>query len=571
MRSSLAFVILASCALPAAAAPTWTLQTGSPIEFVEVTSPGNLLVGTREEVSGVEPLAGTIAWRRADLRALSRDNVVLIRGTRDALIVTREKDTSLLELLDLETGETRWGPDHIAIKGIRWQSLAPGGRLIVVGALAAGRSRVMAFDLAGGGILWQSDSLLVGQVEAVAGAGAWEFPKFLSRDRGARPVLPAVSAARLIAEGALPPVFDGDSAMTLFLTPDGPVQLDLRTGRRLWVSSVRAPYLPLVSSGFAPMLATDSLVLIPHMRSLRAVRRHDGSPAWENDVQFKSKVAQMKLTPRGLLVRGSPQPKTSSLGALGWAGTGRAFLALLDPETGETIWNRPLNGKGNVSAFVLHGDSIYVIAGARLSLVDLSDGSAREIPYGGNQPRQALIEEKPSPCGIEWRSAGIFLWTGTECWLVDPAEGLRYHARPEPAPGDQPVLGTGVIVFDLLMAVGWLAAGFVALSVGLTTGDSSLFDSIMSGAPPVIDPSIATHREPPRARPGAHHAYFATRMRDEHGKAGLGLLRVHKDTGHVDGEVRLGRVDVDSWFGLDSAAGRLFVRQGKQAISAYDL
>jgi outer membrane protein assembly factor BamB len=169
-------------------------------------------------------------------------------------------------------------------------------------------------DVATGALKWQAE-------------GWFQKPVQLYEVRGSGKLF-----KRYAIEGCQEPVFDSENTAILFLSEDGPIKVDLSTGRKPWTADRLKGCDPSAPrNGCAPILLGGGAAVVSYKKSVMAIDVATGVPLWPKDHDFKSRVAQMALTPQGLVVRG--QPQLNDKGKL----DGKPFIDVLDPGTGESV------------------------------------------------------------------------------------------------------------------------------------------------------------------------------------------------------------------------------------------
>src|SRR5690348_3553207 len=366
--------------------PKWTVTLDQEVAFWEFAPGGILLVGTQGAILALDERTGKELWRRSGLPAYegpeegTRSVDVLASGRTTPATTIKDVDVlwdvddavltfdsggvhSHIEVWNLGDGARRWASEGLPFDDLR-------------GYVRASRSLLLLFGTAG--TAGAPEQVLVG-VDLDAGRVRWR-----RRDVFTKPPMEfeasgsGLEASRGTISGNQWPVLEGDTAAILFWSADGPINIDLRTGERLWATRLDVVRPPAISQGYPALLVTDSVLYAPFDHSLQAFSLSDGRPLWREPRRFIAKVAQVELTPAGLLVRGTSDwaPLLPSI-TLGAFPAGR-FIDLLDPATGASRWRRdkPL---AIMTRFVLDGDRVYGATYDTLYRIDLASGAARAI------------------------------------------------------------------------------------------------------------------------------------------------------------------------------------------------
>ncbi|HKW40093.1 MAG TPA: PQQ-binding-like beta-propeller repeat protein, partial [Gemmatimonadales bacterium] len=261
-----------------------------------------LIVGNKTELAGVDATTGAVLWSRKDLGNLKRAALDLAWST--GLGVVWRSDT--MQIIDLRTGVKRWDTGSLSFQVARGWLPSPGAdtALLVLGRTATSATTLTSVDIASGRVRWRQDSVFAAEPKVFETSG---IPYLL---------------------GHQSPIADSDTSFVLYISTEGPVRLDLRTGRVLWRSTVlRGAKLPLPGDGYASIAQRRGLLIIPSGDSLLALKSSDGAPAWTSPYKAKKQVFRIVSTRRGLLVRGYE------------------WFDLLDPATGKSLWHERLELK----------------------------------------------------------------------------------------------------------------------------------------------------------------------------------------------------------------------------------
>ena len=340
-----------------------------------------LLIGTKTQLVGVNPTTGAVTWARKDLADLKAVGLDIVGSTGFA-IVTRG-DT--LHIIDLRTGVERWNSATVSfLRALGWlPSPNADTAIIMLGHTKASPSTLIAIDLATGHIRWRQDSAFSAEPKVFQSGGV----SYLFGNQS--------------------PYDDSDTTLVLYLSTDGPIRLDARTGRVLWRgTAVRGAKLPLVDDGYASILKLRDVLVVPSEDSLVALHSADGSRAWSARA-YKKHALRAIATRRGLLIRGYD------------------WFDLLDPATGHPVWREPVELK-NATWDELRGDTDYVVGDKRVVAIGIADGNVRTIT-------DVKFKEDEQPTSFTvWRQ-GLIVNSWHNLMLVDRKGTVRYQ-REYPSP-----------------------------------------------------------------------------------------------------------------------------------------
>ena len=347
-----------------------------------------LVVGTKTELAGVNASTGAVLWSRKDRADIN--GAALAIAWNSGFGIISGHDT--LEIFDLRTGGKRWDSGSLSVLAARGWLPSPGTdtAIVLLGRTANSPTTLMAVDVATGRVRWRQDSAFTAEPKVFETSGV---PYLL---------------------GHQSPLTDSDTSFLLYISTDGPIRLDARTGRVLWRgSALRGAKLPLPHDGYASIIQRHGVDFIPSGDSLLAFRASDGGSAWPAARKFKNKVFRIVPTKQGLLVRGYE------------------WFDLLDPATGKSLWRTPVETK-NSTMDVLRGDTDYVVDDKRLVAIALGDGTVRTIT-------EVDFKEHERATGLTvWRS-GIILNSWHNLMLVDRQGKVHYqreYASPKTSFGE---------------------------------------------------------------------------------------------------------------------------------------
>jgi outer membrane protein assembly factor BamB len=283
-------------------------------------------------------------------------------------------------------------------------------------------------------------------------------------------------------------ITSGDTSLTMYLSLDGPMRIDLRTGATLWRGQALAGQ-PVPSVGDYPrMHLVDSTLVIPRDKGLVGVDARSGQVRWQNDTLLPRRATLLAAVPAGILIR-----------------AGTDYANVLDPATGTFRWSRPItlrtDGAGpyifrtDGGAFTIVENRYYFVSRDRFMVTDLATGDTTG-------------SEKLRFKDTEWASRvfrvgdGFVVISRQNLFRVDARGALRYQ-RFYNAPGT-----------SFLQQMGGMYGTYGSAAVD------------------------------------GQYAYFVTNQPDSAGRKGNSLLRVALDDGSEAGRVWL-RVKAPTYW-LDS-------------------
>jgi len=538
MRHAARFTVIAlltPASLAAQTAPLWRYTATTPITFFRVTPLGSVVVGTADGLAGLDPDTGSVTWKRDDLKNLKSPRYGAIEQTPFAVVRIGRG----IELIDLITGATKWRmPPALAdVKG--YLPLSERGLILLYGTNDSLQSVLVAVELETGAVRWQRLNPFR------------KAPELFGLDA------PAGRAGRFGSEGGSPLVtgylghqpalWVSDSLFILYISEDGPALVHAGTGEWLWrAEGLRGNEPPALMRGYPPLLLADSIVYVPFEKRLQAIRLRDGAWLWTKEPKFPTRIGQLELTPRGLVVRGQLGKKGGFLVGGDGPHGGKSWLDLIDPVTGGSRWSNRWEYLPNVTPFVVDQDRVYIAVQEVLVTGRLEDGAAAPVVgfefKGGEQPYL-----------LERRADGLLLLGNQNLLLADSTGRHHYHAY-HPAPGKT--------------SLGKVALGVLSVAGNLLLGLATMYDpSVNPDSRFIPFPSLRVRYA--ASEQARNYAYMLAHEADSTAQKRPVFLRLHKDDGRVVGRVWLEEKQPD--YQLDRISGMLFVKKGEREILAFKM
>jgi hypothetical protein len=316
-----AFGLLAAPTLRAQSKTVWHHQFPTKILDARVFfSSGHLGVLTEEGLSALAADDGSEVWQVPRAYGLATQAFT-------HLDVVWQPDS--VALIELDHGNRVWSLKRsLQIDSLAWVQFLPDRNLL----LGWGFTGDSGFSIAGasldaGELLWRQDTLCRG------------VPQLRKNWK------------ELAVTEWQPIMLDTDSTVVIFPRRGGVMRLDSRTGALLWrVDTLAATEPPFVRGGYArtDFDTTRGVVLVPFHQRVMAVRGSDGKILWTRAAKFPSRLADIRVTPHGYLVRGyfkQDKPSTHV----------KPFVDLLDPTTGQSRWAKPHTEIDDASVMTVQG------------------------------------------------------------------------------------------------------------------------------------------------------------------------------------------------------------------------
>lgn len=485
--------------------PLWHYQASDSIAFFRVTPLGSVLVATAVSLASVDGTTGAPMWVRSD-KDLDESNVILIAASPFALVTWRTG----FEVIDLNTGETRWSSRSLPIESSYGHVPVVERRMLLVyGKRAGDRSVLVAADLETGAVLWQHDSLFVADPEPLVVRGPYRTRKTML--------------------GHQRPVFDTDSSMVLYVSKDGPIKIDVRTGSPLWRSGGfdgKEPPAPM--KGYAAMLHADTILYVPSDDRLTALDLRDGRILWDR-TNLKSKPQQLEWTPSGLVVR-------------------IPHIDVLDLRTGTSRWPRPFTDLKRSTPFVVRGNDVYVAARGVFYAINLTDGTARELS-------QYKLRETDRPDSLDAVPGGFVLRSAQNLIVFDSTGSPAHHLFYPP---------------PKLSALTRVAFAAAAIAVSRWSYQEAKSEALRTGTPQqywIVNPILK--RRYGASKRAHDHYYVLTVLTDSSARKSAGLVKLNIVTGKEENRLLLG--DRTPEYEVDAIESMVFFKQGKRRILAFKM
>lgn len=268
-----------------------------------------------------------------------------------------------------------------------------------------------------------------------------------------------------------------------------------------------------------------------------------GSTAAKSDMKVSGYIMDIKQNNAGLIYRTDRE------------------LNIQDPATGKDAWQKSLSYKrGGIG--VDKGNKSYFFADNQLFLMDNDSGNykaiSKSLKFGGDE----------IPNAIELREKGILVSSSQNMALFDWEGNLIYNIYQK-APGTS--LANKIInITAIAVSAGNSAShGFQA---GLSGPNTTSYNSNMAASDRWSNIGSAAFSDMKRRFTASQDAknYKTILTSVENGEdSGYGLVRVHKDTGKIEGKVVLNDKKPD--YIADDTDNLVFLKDGNKNLIGYKL
>jgi len=382
-------LLLLPCRSAAAQSDTvWRHEAGSDIQRVRDCPAAGLLVTTKNSLLALDALTGSKLWERTDLPSLGWGLYLPCEGKTG----TSYRGDKIVAF-DLVSGQQRWDaaalPTFSEIRGS--VTIDDLDLLLLFLRTATSDRSLAALKLSSGERLWQRDDV-------------FQVPPAFDTHGGVSDI-----------SGYQAFVLSGDTTLIMYVSLDGPIAIDVRTGATLWPTlSTRQAFAGLQVpslTDYAGMRLVDSTLVIPREKGLVGVDVRSGQVRWQRDTLLPRRATRLTKVPAGLLVR-----------------AGIDYVNVLDAATGTSRWSRPLTVRADGGAYAIVGNRYYVVHRDRFTIADLSTGDTtvfEKLRFKDNEGASGVL---PQP------DSGFVIMSRQNLFRLDARGALRYQ-RYYNAPG----------------------------------------------------------------------------------------------------------------------------------------
>jgi outer membrane protein assembly factor BamB len=478
----------------------WSLPVGRRPSVFRSAMGAYFLVGHGTSVAAIDPGTGQLVWQRTDLPELSRTAFGTLRDGAHALLQTRNGFAAM----DLRTGATLWDstalPSGTVVR--EYFRLDDHNLLLLLARTLLSDVSILGVTLDSGRVLWRHDSLFVAK------------PEF-KRDRGVESISDIQT-----------PIILRDTTLLLYLSKDGPMRLDPRSGAVRWrAAELAGTAVGGWAEGYPPARMIDSLVLIATGKQLVALDSATGQVRWHVARNFRDTPTWVFARPAGILVGGFGE---------------KPFLTALHPGTGARSWPSDLELKTRSAAYIKH-DTVYVSNDGVFSATALASGVMRELATIG-------FEGGEQPARIDTVEGGGFILAARQNLARVSPDGHVVYRRYYKAPG----------------ASFWAKLGSTALIVGLNA--LSYAATPPGGLATIITDNPVLSARYGRATRAVNYYYMFTEAPDSLGQKGFSLVVLDRRDGREMGRMWFDERSPD--YRLDHVTGTVYVREGGNEIIA---
>ncbi|WP_435413371.1 PQQ-binding-like beta-propeller repeat protein [Psychroserpens mesophilus] len=273
---------------------------------------------------------------------------------------------------------------------------------------------------------------------------------------------------------------------------------------------------------------------------------YEGNTLFKKPLKTGENILTMAETPQGLIYITSEDANIVNL------------------ETGEQIWNKPLKYKraAAISSCYDSKNNRYLIsADDELFAIDEASGEATTLA-------ESKFEGKEDPTGVEVRNEGILLTSDQNMMLLDwdgKTSWHEYHRAPGKSAFGAILAGVTAVATATTAVASYNAANQNRNSLGRYTDRGQRYADFGDGMAAASGASIAEMLKRFKATAATENAQFILTKLDD----GVGLVKINKDSGMVEKEIIL--KDKKPEYQVDEFGGYLYYKANDRTIFTYNL
>jgi outer membrane protein assembly factor BamB len=380
--------------------PAWRVDLGAQVVWQQVTTLGDLVVGTTEGLHAIDAETGGLRWSHPELGDMRFGSFEEIIGS-PLLVLDDGAEDPRTVIVNMLNGALVFDSRAEALTQIASRFVLPrNGSLLIAGFEVGQRTPTLfLYDIDDGQRLWSSDALT---------AGMGGFMQLL------------VTAAIVIADTT--PVqstpFELDDGTFVLGAMGNLYRFDHDSGDVLWQTPFAGGRFEITQTGQRPgfvFVGSEEVDENYATTQYQALRIEDGTPIWRRPVRFgKPMNSLIVATEAGLIV------------SEGDSGKGR--VRLLEYDSGESLWGR--KGRGiEIKGQVL--DYAFTDAGLLLTTGYDSIWTNRDTEYfiyavdvqAGTLRFEDPLEVRGRMLATELTAHGLLYVTTHEIDIFDPDTG----------------------------------------------------------------------------------------------------------------------------------------------------
>ncbi len=618
--------------------PTWSTDLTGSLNWHRVMASGSYLVASGDGLSAYDQATGSLLWNNAELSGIAEDNVSELGVS--PLLMTKHNDN--ISVIDPFTGTVLFNSRSQSIADMKYQTFLPKSNSIVVaGDDTEGQPVIASVDAGSGKVNWKLNEKF-GRIISINEANEKELIistlfyvyKLKSSDGSTIWKRSTTAGGDEIADSPLGGLMQG---LAEEMTKD--MEFVIR-----FYQNTKEDVFVIASEHTHRTTGSDGKVQESFSNDYMTFRLSTGEPIWSDKVGMKGKLGDLAFLNGGVLILPDDGNKTTinffplTADASGqWGKKGRGtkikggvykhinvkngillvsaagsntFLDILNPSTGEMLYDKPVKVSGQVQATMdtpqgvlyvtseeaniiepasgnqvlgksiqtsaalthIEGMTLYVfdLKSSSLKKVDLNTASITDFSSG-----KLKLEGKEDPTSIEFRDGKVLVMSSQNLALFNADGSLAYqayHAPPKVSGLQKALLYAQAARAAYIGANAYTASAALqtvetddAVAGAMVDGIGMAYQEVGDQASDFVKKSVAQARE--RASATVQGRDFSIVL-GATGKTNS-LLKVNKTTGEADAAIDLGS-DKDPKYAVDDVTGRVFLLNGNK-LEMYQL
>ena len=348
----------------------WKLKFASSINWQQITPIGNLVVGTRDGLYGVDPDKGKITWEIKKLAGISEDSYQVLPNTFYAQISLENQ----IVILDPYEGKVLSDTKKAGFTSVLTKNVLYGsGAILIYGFKEKLKASLSLFDIATGKELWNNTEIF-GSSKGLGG--------FMNN----------LKAASGVTEGEDGPAFElietSDQGF-IIANANGIFNINIQTGQLAWKADLPKPKGMVSASKESRLIKAPSEPFFYYAKSnyLMGYDVSNGQQLWPEVVKISGMVNEVISHPSGLVLL----PKIDPLNNMS-----AAKINLVDYQTGKTSWGK--KGKGIkipgsvVNIDYMDEDIVLTMADGDRSYLNILDINNGQLKFENSLKIKGVLE-----------------------------------------------------------------------------------------------------------------------------------------------------------------------------------
>ena len=385
----------------------WQNELSADIRWQEVTSLGNLIVSSGNQLAGIDPASGTVTWSKPALAGMDRDSY---RELPNSPFFTVTKGDDIL-LIDQLTGDLVFDSEKAGIRTIEdYFLLYNTDAILVAGKTFSDEPIMVSVKMSDGSVSWKMNEKF-GKIIAASELDNQElllvtlFNNYKLEAPTGKIIWKEINSKETAQLNKLGAFGDLMKSAAENMTKD--MEIDLRFYQP---AGSDVFYLGSQQESQSGMSTSSGGQTVNYTNAWSAYSIDDGSMIWKDPLEIKGKIGHMVFLDNGILAlpdngnrtkinlydyktqEGLWGKKGKGVGIKGGiydymdAGDGillvsrttnNNFLNYLDPTTGQITFEKPVKVDGNVVGIVPVSNGVLYITTESMNILDTQSGTLK--------------------------------------------------------------------------------------------------------------------------------------------------------------------------------------------------